>query len=483
MKKLIAILGILISMLPAWAVDITPGYTFADGQRLTAAQLAALVNAATINAAFYTSKTPGATNLQQSDILLIVSSSSGAFNKILGSAILKNPLLISDQQNYTAASLSPYLYIGIYDPTNNILGKTSLTNLGSFLSQYLNVTNFSLATTNGAKLADWSRPFYTFGVTNHPYFLVWGTNGQPYQQSLSNLVLSAASDLGTNLSLRFTFTQVFAPWDVYGTNASGATNAWYGATVGPITNFNMAQTNTASLVDADTIPVNSTLQGSNTTASLLSIYGYITNKNALPAHTSARLQFNGNYGAFRATNADTTLNCFRPTNYTAGGVTAISFNFNGGAGVISTPAMVSNQVYYITPTNAGAGWYYIYTNYQQAVDNGATNAVDLTSAAAVASGAYMLVITNRTAVNADAIQLVAGSTARDGFYGVYFRTNSTTANYYVSGIVVEGDSSEATVINLANDRMPGTNSFILTTQYQNGSAFVSPLVQVLVNPE
>ena len=75
MKRIAALLFILMHFACFGQVPpyITPGTTFVDGQRLTAAELAALVSNASINYTFYSTAT-GETVLGNGDQILVLTS-------------------------------------------------------------------------------------------------------------------------------------------------------------------------------------------------------------------------------------------------------------------------------------------------------------------------------------------------------------------------------------------------------------------------
>jgi len=310
----------------------------------------------------------------------------------------------------------------------------------------------------------------------------------------------------TNLGVPFIFQQMFTPYVYYGTN--GFTNLWFGSTNFPIVTLyatNIAGTlltTNATLTNTDTLPIYSNTQKTNTTVSLTALYQYFTNLNALPAYTQARVQFNGTPFLFNVTNENTSQHCFYPTNFNAGsggaggftnntsvnGVIAVSFNFNAGIGLVTTPQITSNMVYYIAPTNTGAGWFYLFTNFTQATAStfGGTvlpaGAVDMTGTASVTPAAQMYVITNLTSFNADAIQLVTGTSKRTGVYDVYFRTPSANSLYYVTGSGMQV-GSDGMIFELSSDSIVTTNNVRIATVNDAATATESPRVSVLIQPQ
>lgn len=269
--------------LSSHAADLQAGVNVVDGQRLTAAQLLALVNNGSINTQFYTSKSASATNLQTGDILLLITA-SGTYHKITGADILNNPQLISSQS--LTAALPGYATVAYYDPSNQVLKQIIVTNFASTITSNLVISNLMFFNGTNQVLQSYTNTpnFYATNVpaTNQQtYYLVWASNGIPYYLTYSNLLAPIIAPLGTNLLVPYIYTNVFSPFVPYQTNA--ATNAWGFYTNFPITNLvftNAAQTNpvTYTLNDSDKIPIAPTAQNSNTTVQLQAVYQYVTNK-------------------------------------------------------------------------------------------------------------------------------------------------------------------------------------------------------------
>lgn len=283
MKTLLSILVLMSLCLSSNAADLQAGVNVVDGQRLTAAQLLALVNNGSINTQFYTSKSASATNLQTGDILLLITA-SGTYHKITGADILNNPQLISSQS--LTAALPGYATVAYYDPSNQVLKQIIVTNFASTITSNLVISNLMFFNGTNQVLQSYTNTpnFYATNVpaTNQQtYYLVWASNGIPYYLTYSNLLAPIIAPLGTNLLVPYTYTNVFAPFVPYQTNAT--TNAWGFYTNFPITNLiftNASQTNplTYTLTDTDTIPIAPTRQNSNSTVQLKAIYQYVTNK-------------------------------------------------------------------------------------------------------------------------------------------------------------------------------------------------------------
>lgn len=129
MKRLFVGLNLLLSVVLAHALDITPGITFTDGQRITAAQLGQLVNQATIQPGFYTGKTIN-TVLSATDTILVYSSASGTYRRITGqNFLLNNTNWIVNLPEKTMVISNDYFLI--YDSTGTVLSKASLADISS----------------------------------------------------------------------------------------------------------------------------------------------------------------------------------------------------------------------------------------------------------------------------------------------------------------------------------------------------------------
>lgn len=269
MKKILALL--LLACLTATAQDINPGISFTAGQKLTAAQLSQLVSAATILPAFYTRQTDSSTNLAIGDVFLVVRGGN-SFAKLTGEDILKNPQLVTQQTLKTNADTNAVFMF--YDGTGAELAKISMTNLGATLSSYITASNINVAILPVlGYLPDPLEP------TNIAQLMIWDTNNAPSSISLSNLQASIAADILTNQIIPKVNQQMFQPWSLYSTNWT--TNVWEATNIFAITNISHVNgTNTNDTIAlADTIPMFSTLQNSNTTVTMQALYQYFTNLN------------------------------------------------------------------------------------------------------------------------------------------------------------------------------------------------------------
>lgn len=468
--------------------QITPGYTPVDGQRLTAANLLQLVNQAVINTAFYSGQVSANTNLQATDILLVLSS-GGQYHKLLGSGIISNPSFITS----APISTNPpgYALFPFYDTNQQSLYQVNETNFAYSISPLLVVSNLSFAATNSGStntfvqdLQTYTQPLVTSSNLNPAQFLVWGTNGQPATISYAQL-------------MPYTWTNLFSPWSVYQTNAS--TNAWGYYTNFPITNLfftnSVLPTNTPSisnivtLASSDTFPVNAASQGTNTTATLGALFQYITNQNpsVLPSYAVARVQFSGGFTSNNMALVNTIQNTFQVPNAPCNSntPTCVSLMFLGSASVTlpSSPQLAFNTPYYAIQTATNTNWLTLYTNYATALLK--TNAVQPTSAAAGGSISNVLLnCANYTAFNADAIQLTGTTNIRTATYDVVFRTGLSTINYYFTGSVRQTVDANGQWLNPSVDAVQTTNRIRIQTVYGgNDTAVASGRVSVLIQPE
>lgn len=278
MKRLILALLLIASI--CRGQEISPGLTFVDGQRLTAAQLGLLVSQGKILPAFFLDKS-AQTNISPTDILLIYSPASGTFHQVTGQAgLFNNTAIIGNQPVYSSVNNSNYYFLG-YDQTNNLLFQVSLANFVATMP-LSDIPPYSPA-----------QPSF-FNQTNPVNFFVFDTNDQPASITASNAAASFAPILGNLFSLPYTYKQIFLPWTVYGTNSS--TNAWGYYTNFPITLYqftNNAQTNIPTLSSTDQIPVNSGSQRTNTTATLAALAQYFLLNGGQFVSTNAIIPSNG----------------------------------------------------------------------------------------------------------------------------------------------------------------------------------------------
>lgn len=174
MKKLLSILFAALC-LNCHGQQLVAGQNFVDGQRLTAAQLMALVNLAVIQPLFYSGQV-SQTNMQPGDTVLVLSGASGTFHKVTGSGLLfQNYQLISGQSGIT--SLPGYDQFIVYDPSNNVFHATTASVIASNSVAAFGFTN----------LAQVTLPISTFDSSNQWFFTGYQSNGVLSSLSLSNL--------------------------------------------------------------------------------------------------------------------------------------------------------------------------------------------------------------------------------------------------------------------------------------------------------
>lgn len=465
------------------AQDISAGYTPVDGQRLTAAQLLQLVNQATIQPAFLTSKSfqgaPAA-----GDLFLVYSVSSGTFHKLTATSLLyTNIAIISSQTAYpTTIPAATFLF---FDPTNQWLGQITESNLARLVSSGIVASNLVFYTTNGLQLPAYN-PSQT--ATNNPlYVVVFDTNGVPSSLTLSNLFSAYQGYIYTNWTLPLVYQQIFSPWTMYGTNAN-FTNAWGTTTNWPVfslftNNAAGASTNVATLVDQDTVPIKSVQQGTNTTMSLLAFYQYLTNKNALPPFTIARVQFSGTHVTMTITNMSTTTGIITNVPNAAAWTVPTPVSFLGAASQMpTTPQIQSNTVYYAQLTNTTPIGFQLFTNLANA--NARTNYIVGNGVNSTASGT-MFWLTNFTSFACDAIQLSGPSSVRTGNYGVVFRSPAANNLYYITATLGNPDSTGGIIeiqTQNAYDLQTTNGCVVASKSFANGYQEAAT-VHVLINPQ
>lgn len=281
--SILVCLSILMMAVPysAFCGDVNPGVSFVDGQKLTAAQLNALVGQATILPSFFTGQVAAPSNLQSSDIILTVNG-SGSFRKMTGSQVISTAAFFTNSAIST--NFQPYSYLIYWNPSNTTVFQISGTAFGYAESSNMVPTNFPMATTNGNNLPPYTNTPSASNTTYQVLFPVYDTNGGIlYSLTFSNLVAASASQLGSNNLVPWIYTNTFVPWLI---TKIQPTNFWLFPTNFAITNLQMTNTNgvvitNRTLVDADTIPVNSGPQGTNTTVTMATVQQYIQTNNAI----------------------------------------------------------------------------------------------------------------------------------------------------------------------------------------------------------
>ena len=472
------------------AGDLQTGETFIDGQSVHASDLNQAVNGATLQPPAITAKplnsAPG-----YSDYLLGYSPASGTLYKTTVQNFFANvqsiTLLPSGMPNYTNQDLFSF-----YSATGTNLQSVAFSKLVLDISTNLSVSKFSYASNGVYSLPPFPYTFSANNTNNQPYFLTWGTNGVPYQVSLSNLESSFTTDLSSNqVALANIYNQIFLPWTVYGTNTWG-TNI-YGTNISfAITTLQntFGNTNALNISTNDAFPLLSTGQFTNTTATIGSLIAFLQNQNALPSYTQARISFGSPTNVGFDNHVDTGNNVFFTTNTTLFTITntplCASF-FTVAGGTLPTAngsALVTNTPYWIVKT-AGSGTapftngFRIYTNYATAVLQ--TNWV------AAGSGIFtnrLNVVPVFTAFNSDIIQLSSGNTEQAGQFSMYFRTPSTTTNYYVTGSCMASASQQG-IISVDNASVITTNNVWVDTDNPNtaNTGLNFPRSWILISPQ
>lgn len=492
MKILFSFLLLWVACVSCPGGELVRGVTLTDGQTLTAADLHNLIDTAAVGADFYTSKTrigslPGGYDF------LVYDAGSGFYRRVSAtSALYANTNLYLSPALISAAPA--WARLTVYNPTNNAINVITLSNVLYFGSTNISAAALVLATTNGPTLPAWSGAFSGLQTTNRPHVLAFGTNGGgPQYITLSNFESAVAADLGTNFSLPYTYDQVFRPWrsygvNIYGTNTAGPglyqTNDWGVSTNFPITDLWMSpQTNTATLLDTDTLPIHAGGQGTNTSVTLGGLYQYLTNKNTLPPYTQARVQFSGYAANLPVFNdADSTGELIHaPTNvFTAGIPYAVSVITN--ASQIQVAEFQTNSLFYVVAQATNNSWLRVFTNRNDAL--GGTNYLNVTGAGSGTAN-RLLYLTNFTSFNADVTQYVQGpNTVLDGVYEVWFRTNAANNLYYVTGTTQRRSDGAFGWVALGTSAPQVDKVRVITTpSYNAGLTLNYPLVQVLINPE
>lgn len=452
LKTLFAALCCAGLALSASANEIVRGTTLTDGQQLYASDLHNLVDTATIGVQFYNDQqtTPA---LNAGYYFLVLDPANQVFRRITAQTVL-----YANTNIYLNVPFQPVPSYGdvlFFDPTNNWIGNTSISNLFFISTSNINVSALQYVNTNDAGatnqylLPPWPWPNFSGFNTNNPeWFIMHDSNGVPYRQSLSNLEASAASDLGTNLLLPFTYEQTFFPWLVYGTNTVNFTNAWGTMSNFAITSlywtntFNPTNT-TPTITAADSIPIQATGQETNTTVTIGTILQYMQSQNALPNYTQARASFNGvDYEANMLNAVIRSPNEFVTNSpFSSNAVTPFviwTSPTGGGALAATTPQLVVNQCYYAVGATAPAtNYFFVFTNYLSATNflfNAVTNCVSIN---ALGTGTNQIaIVTNYSGFNADVTPVANGNgnAVSTGVYDVWFRTPALDASYYVSGI-------------------------------------------------
>ena len=495
----------------AHGTELIRGYAPQDGQQLYAADLDNLVDESSIGVQFYNDQqtTPV---LGAGYYFLILNPANQTYYRINAQQILYGNTNIF--LNAPTAAVPAYGLMLFCDPSNNWVASTTVSNFLWNSASNINVAGLSFANSNnvGATmefvLPRWPYPLSGLppNGTNYPaHFLIFDTNGIPYREGLSNLEANMSFDFGTNFALPWEYRQEFAPWQLYGTNmAFPFTNAFGWPTNFPITALyqaNVAGSNVQTLLDGDTIPVDSGQQGvvglgpTNTSASLLSIYEYMTNKNALPPYTMARCQFAGTPaeaetpGGQSITNMDPQTGIITNIALAVNWTNPAAVSFAGSSSQIPTaPQVTSNILYWAQATNWPNLGFQLFTNLANALER--TNPITGNGVTPSRIGT-LYYVTNYTSVNCAVIQAFDTTVLEPGVYDCFFLTPSATPFYYLNGsgeTAALNEPISVAIIPFAAATPPiwsgayTTNGFVAQAM-QNNAQSAPPVVEMMVFPE
>ena len=438
----------LVLAFPARASELVRGTTLTDGQQLYASDLHGLIDNTTIGVGFFNDQ-PTAATLPGTWFFLVQDGGNQVFRRVSAATALWNNT--NAFFGPAAATIIPNGRFLWYDPTNNAVESVTYSNLFAGLLSSVNSTSV-LAVLDG--------------------------------------LLAPISN---------TFSQVFLPWTVYGTNYS--TNVWGTSNVFAITNLNYPANTNLTLADSDTVPVNSVGQGTNTTATLNALYQYMTNRTfqaspyAIARATLSRLT---------PTNANTALTFNAAThnlyatnhNFVTGWAVTIDNLYWASAGYppTSVPQLSTNQIYWCRSNSTYE--VALYTNKTDAL-TGNTNSIVITSAGA-AGGYYSTLfhVMTTSTFNCEITQESYGYPAlmsRPGYYYLWFTTPPGSANYYVAGTAAARFDGYTAYAAMAGVSPLGTNGTpVATTNCFNFGFYASsPTVltdffrraQIMVFPE
>jgi len=238
------VLLFLCLALQATAGDITRGTSFADGQRVSAAQLHQLVDSATINNTFYTGKAIDSTPLD-SDYLLVYSPALLGFYKMtLGTAFLFNTNLITEQTEKLYPAAGDFLLL--YDASGAALKKINWnlieTNLFYFLNVNSNASQFFQAGYSNAPFTNLP-PLTTPILNDDQFWIEHDTNAAGSHTNFSGYALTAAGYITNSTTISvFSFPATNTPQ----TNAGSlllSTNCVVNIFAPASTNYSISYTN------------------------------------------------------------------------------------------------------------------------------------------------------------------------------------------------------------------------------------------------
>lgn len=203
-----AALALLIGFLRA--ADVAPGYSFSDGEQVTAAKFNQ-ATAGSINTSFYYGKSAKAAPVGDDTILIYQSSPAGFYKCTLNQAVYASQWLVSNQ---TETAIAPADFVLFWDTSGGANAKVSYT---AFLTNRALVTNADVSATasgtfrlfgdDGTNLANitlsnalWHRAL-DIGLTNLPattapdsndFFVVYKNDGPGTNMLLNATNLIAA---------------------------------------------------------------------------------------------------------------------------------------------------------------------------------------------------------------------------------------------------------------------------------------------------
>lgn len=277
---------------------------------------------------------------------------------------------------------------------------------------------------------------------------------------------------------------VFAPALVW-TNVFPITNSvtnWAAWTNAGGTNFQFTNVG-PGLTATDSLPVFSAVQQSNTTVTLAALTQYLSNLNVMPPYTQARAIWGGSPTTnLIATNIYDTVNdylsCTNSGLPADGSPAAVTFLLPGTLPI--TPTLTTNQRYFARLSATNANYFRVFTNWATASAN--TGWLDITAPPNPTGANRLVVLSNFTSYAADVVAVSSGNAVQTGVYDVWFRTNTPTANYYVTLTTGQGESASG-VLMLDTALSPSTNRFRIMHKDNTTTFSTTPRGYVQVYPE
>ena len=405
---------------------------------------------------------------------LLVYSQNGAYQRLSVGTLLSSGAPIVLYPSGTPSVNTNDLF-SFFSQSQQALNSIAFTNLVALILSFQNFTNLAADALPISGLS--SNALTKVANTNFPSLMDWRTNGVPLAVTLGTLENAIGSD---SLYQPYNYDFTFIPYNFYPTNSTP--NPWGLFTNFPITSLQKSGTNLNTLADADTLPINSTTQLTNTTVNLEAIYEYFTNRNALPFYTQARIQFSGVPDTlFITNNADTVNNLIQVTTntFTPGLIYAVDVSTNGNTQKFWS-TIQSNQVYWVVSKATNNTWVSVFTNFSNAVFG--TNSLTIT---ATGSGTQckMYYLTNFSSFNADETVVTAGNSVITGYYDTWFRTPSSTPFYYTFGTAEQVSASHTVIFSIGFDNLI-TTSMVRTTFMNDLATYVQPnFANILISPQ